>query len=269
MGTTKKKTTTRAAVTAKPAVRAAAKDPSKTEAKAAGKVAAASATGRSTKAPAKPAAKAAARPDPKVATHRATKPEPAATSAPRAPSASLAEAAPDAADARTPSPSPPNAAVPPPSATPADTSASPGKTTAQAKVGASAGFVPRAHPDAELTPRQTQALYEALLAERARLLKGIDEHLGDAISNIDPLADEMDIAQRHTEQAYLMRFADKERKLLGEIANALEKMRTGEYGVCEGTGEPISPKRLELRPWTRYSVKYKEQLELERKQHQR
>jgi DnaK suppressor protein len=67
----------------------------------------------------------------------------------------------------------------------------------------------------------------------------------------------------------LIRFAGKERKLLIEIEHALEKMNTGEYGVCEGTGDPIGYKRLELRPWTRYSVAYKEQLERERSQHRR
>lgn len=130
-------------------------------------------------------------------------------------------------------------------------------------------FVPRAHEDAELNKKQLTALYEALLEKRTSVLKGLGEHLNDAISNVDPLSDEMDVAQRHTEQAYLMRFADKERKLLGEITNALEKMRDGEYGVCEGTGEPIARRRLELRPWTRYSVEYKEQVERERKQRQR
>ncbi len=115
-------------------------------------------------------------------------------------------------------------------------------------------FEPQAHPDAKLSKKQTKQLFDLLVSERERVLKGLGEHLGDAISNIDPLSDEMDIAQRHSEQAYLMRFADKERKLLGEIANALEKMETGEYGLCEGTGEPIAPRRLELRPWTRYSV---------------
>lgn len=130
-------------------------------------------------------------------------------------------------------------------------------------------FEPQSHPDAKLSKKQTKQLFDLLIAERERLLKGIGEHLGDAISNIDPLSDEMDIAQRHTEQAYLMRFADKERKLLGEIANALEKMENGEYGLCEGTGEPIAHKRLELRPWTRYSVEYKEQMEREKKQHHR
>ncbi|MEM1415647.1 MAG: TraR/DksA C4-type zinc finger protein [Myxococcota bacterium] len=130
-------------------------------------------------------------------------------------------------------------------------------------------FTPRAHEDAELTKKQLQALYEALLEKRDSVRKRGGEHLNDAISNVDPLSDEMDVAQRHTEQAYLMRFADKERKLLGEITNALEKMRDGEYGVCEGTGEPIATRRLELRPWTRYSVEYKEQVERERKQRQR
>ena len=130
-------------------------------------------------------------------------------------------------------------------------------------------FEPQAHPDAKLSKKQVQKLYAALLEKRDQVTQGLGEHLSDAISNVDPLSDEMDVAQRHTEQAYLMRFADKERKLLVQISTALEKMETGDYGVCEGTGEPIAIKRLELRPWTRYSVEYKEQVERERKQHQR
>ncbi len=130
-------------------------------------------------------------------------------------------------------------------------------------------FEPKAHPDAKLTKKQVKTLYEKLLSERSRVMQGLGEHLSDAISNVDPLSDEMDVAQRHTEQAYLMRFADKERKLLVQIQNALEKLEEGDYGVCEGTDEPISFKRLELRPWTRYSVEYKEQVERERKQRHR
>ncbi len=130
-------------------------------------------------------------------------------------------------------------------------------------------FEPKAHPDAKLTKKQVHLLFEKLLTERDRVMQGLGEHLSDAISNVDPLSDEMDVAQRHTEQAYLMRFADKERKLLVQIQNAIEKFEEGEYGVCEGTGEPIAYKRLELRPWTRYSVEYKEQVERERRHHKR
>ena len=58
----------------------------------------------------------------------------------------------------------------------------------------------------------------------------------------------------------------KERKLLNQIELALRKIAEEEYGFCEGTGEPISKKRLALRPWTRYSIEYKEELERRKKQ---
>lgn len=128
---------------------------------------------------------------------------------------------------------------------------------------------PQLHEDSELTRKQLELLHAKLLHERRRVREGMDIRLSDAINDMEPLADDVDIAQRHSEQAALMRFADKERKLLLEIEHALEKMDNGDYGVCEGTGEPISFKRLEVRPWTRYSVEYKEQLERERRQHRR
>jgi DnaK suppressor protein len=126
-----------------------------------------------------------------------------------------------------------------------------------------------AHPDAHLTQEEVETLYEKLVAERERVVVGFDRHLQEALGETTVMPDETDMAQRSTEQAYLIRFADKERKLLSEIEHALEKLRTGEYGVCEGTEEAIGYKRLELRPWTRYSVAFKEQMERERSQHRR
>jgi len=120
------------------------------------------------------------------------------------------------------------------------------------------------HPDSDLDPEQLTELHQKLVQELKRIRMGLGERMSEAISG-DTFADEMDAAQRHTEQANLMRFADKERKLLAEIEHALKKVVTGEYGVCEGTGDPISVKRLQLRPWTRYSVAHKEQLERERR----
>jgi len=117
-----------------------------------------------------------------------------------------------------------------------------------------------AHPEAKLTQREITALYTKLIEEKTRVISGFDRHVQEALADDDVLADEIDIAQRSTDQAWLFRFADKERKLLIEIDGAIEKMRNGEYGVCEGTDEAIGFKRLELRPWTRYSVAYKEML---------
>jgi len=47
------------------------------------------------------------------------------------------------------------------------------------------------------------------------------------------------------------------------ITRALSKFDVKEFGLCEGTEEPIGFRRLKLVPWARYSVAYKEQLELE------
>lgn len=116
----------------------------------------------------------------------------------------------------------------------------------------------------ELTKKDLDKLRKLLLEERGRVLSRLDSHVTQATEDRDSLADEMDLATRHSDQAYLLRLADKEHKLLSEIDHALAKFSNGTYGICEGTGEPIELRRLEIRPWTRYSLEYKEQLEREK-----
>ena len=77
--------------------------------------------------------------------------------------------------------------------------------------------------------------------------------------------DEVDLAAATIEQNVTFKLLDRDRKLLAEINRALDKIETGEYGYCEGTGEPIPKRRLEARPWCKYSVKYKEKLEKQKK----
>jgi DnaK suppressor protein len=75
------------------------------------------------------------------------------------------------------------------------------------------------------------------------------------------MMDEVDLATATIEQNLTFRLLDRDRKLMAEIDHALNKLKNGDYGYCEGTGDPIPKRRLELRPWTRHSVKFKEQLE--------
>ena len=102
---------------------------------------------------------------------------------------------------------------------------------------------------------------ELLMKEKKAVLQRIGAHVNQATEDQENLADEVDLASRATDQAYLLRLADKEHKLLNQIDRALRKLDDKSYGVCEGTGEPIEKRRLELRPWTRYSLEYKEFLE--------
>lgn len=117
----------------------------------------------------------------------------------------------------------------------------------------------------ELTPEDIAHFKARLIEEREQVKIRLAKRISEMQDDERP-ADELDQAGKLSDQAFTLRLADKERKLLTQIEVALKKMETGEYGECEGTGEPISRKRLELRPWTRYSIEYKEELERRKKQ---
>lgn len=104
---------------------------------------------------------------------------------------------------------------------------------------------------------------DLLEIERNKILvkarKAMEE--GNMQFDKNDMYDEVDQASAMIEQNLTFRLLDRDRKLLAEIDHALMKIDTGEYGYCEGTGEIIPKRRLELRPWCRHSVKYKEKLE--------
>ncbi|MEO5808794.1 MAG: RNA polymerase-binding protein DksA [Sphingomicrobium sp.] len=62
---------------------------------------------------------------------------------------------------------------------------------------------------------------------------------------------EPDIADRassETDWSIELRTRDRQRKLIAKIDSAVRRLRDGEYGYCEVTGDPISLARLEARP---------------------
>ena len=50
--------------------------------------------------------------------------------------------------------------------------------------------------------------------------------------------------------------------LLYEIEQALNRITTGTYGVCEATGKPIEIERLTAIPWTRFTAEAQTALEV-------
>ena len=106
-----------------------------------------------------------------------------------------------------------------------------------------------------------------LLAEKAKLLEKAEQIVNSGTINLDKdeMYDEVDMASATVEQNLTFKLLDRDRKLLNEIEHALSKIDTGDYGYCEGTGEAIPRRRLEVRPWTRHSVKFKEELERRKK----
>lgn len=52
-----------------------------------------------------------------------------------------------------------------------------------------------------------------------------------------------------------------EQDALYEIEEAMNRILKGRYGICEMTGKPISPERLDALPWTRFSKEAELELE--------
>jgi DnaK suppressor protein len=116
----------------------------------------------------------------------------------------------------------------------------------------------------DLTPAQRNELVDALEEKRNELRELLRERRSGASG--DPrTGDEADQASEDAEVALETRLMDRDAKLLREVERALAKVTDGTYGLCEGTDEPIGYARLKLRPWTRYSVTHKEELEREEK----
>lgn len=57
----------------------------------------------------------------------------------------------------------------------------------------------------------------------------------------------------------------KEQDALYEINEALKRIETGTYGICEGTGQKIPEERLEAMPFARFSVAWQEKIEREQR----
>lgn len=137
------------------------------------------------------------------------------------------------------------------------------------------GIVPAPIP-ADAKPRKNQAGFNAkdlekyrqlLLEKRAELLGDMRSMEHEALrstsgSNLSNLPVHMaDMGTDNYEQEFTLGLVEKDRLLLREINVALQKILDGSYGICEGTGKPISAPRLEVRPWTRYSIEYARKIE--------
>lgn len=117
----------------------------------------------------------------------------------------------------------------------------------------------------ELTPEEIQKLKAVLVKTRDELHSKARERRAEGMYEIsrDDLADEADLASVETAQDVGMKLAEHERNKLYLVEKALKKIEDNDssYGMCEGTGEPIGVRRLEIQPWVPFSLRYQEELE--------
>lgn len=104
-------------------------------------------------------------------------------------------------------------------------------------------------------------LSKALVDEcRGKLLKAKEEIL-NRVQEVrkdlyfeDKGGDEADQTARILNEKEILSLHDRLRGQLYEIEQALGRIETGIFGVCEETEEMIEPDRLKAIPWTRLSI---------------
>ena len=75
----------------------------------------------------------------------------------------------------------------------------------------------------------------------------------DDLSYDDNFADSAQVAAERGENKVLY---DQLRRDLDDIENALERMDSGSYGICEVCGDTIGLDRLEVMPATRFCIQH-------------
>ena len=108
---------------------------------------------------------------------------------------------------------------------------------------------------------QREYFRQKLLEWRSNLLKESQETLESLQSENIAAPDMADRATNESDRALELRTRDRQRKLIGKIDEALQRIEDGSYGYCEETSEPISLQRLEARPIATLSVEAQERHE--------
>jgi len=101
-----------------------------------------------------------------------------------------------------------------------------------------------------------------LLQERQSLLREVSNSY-EACREIgqDGVPDIGDMSSATYSRDVLFNVSETQRQRIHDIDVALEQIEKGEYGICMSCGEEISPRRMEVRPFSRYCIECKTDIE--------
>jgi DnaK suppressor protein len=104
------------------------------------------------------------------------------------------------------------------------------------------------------------------------LTEQLDELLSEAGKTVTGMTgtkenfpDPTDRAALESDRNFMLRIRDRERRLIGKIREALQRIEDGSFGICESCGEEISEERLRARPVTTFCIECKTKQEEQEK----
>ena len=118
--------------------------------------------------------------------------------------------------------------------------------------------------EATAKEKKLQLIRKKLLRQKEELLSGAGQ-TRNTMPEETAFPELGDQASAEIDRNFILRLRDRERKLLKKIEDAIEKIDTGTYGICESCGQPIGLSRLEARPVTTMCIDCKTEQEEEEK----
>jgi RNA polymerase-binding transcription factor DksA len=111
-------------------------------------------------------------------------------------------------------------------------------------------------------PQKWKEYYRRLNETREFLLSRQNDLVKDACEEQPAFSLHMaDAGTDSFDRDFALSRLSSEQDAVYEIDEALMRIRRGTYGVCELTGKPIEPARLEAIPWARFCAEAEKQLE--------
>jgi len=113
-------------------------------------------------------------------------------------------------------------------------------------------------PKVKLSARdeRIQQIKLRLLRQRATLLNEAESALNE-LPGQTTFPDLGDQATAETDRNFMLRLRGREQRLLKKIDEAIERIDSGTFGICDDCGNQIDVKRLEARPVTTMCIECK------------
>ena len=115
-----------------------------------------------------------------------------------------------------------------------------------------------------LSAKELRGFKQLLLDKRAELAGDVQRLTSEALHRNDNGNNDhttmpihmADIGSDNWEQDFTLGLIANEAVVVREIDEALTRIEDRTYGVCMGTGRPISLARLRAKPWAKYCIEY-------------
>jgi DnaK suppressor protein len=98
----------------------------------------------------------------------------------------------------------------------------------------------------------TETYRQRLIEKRDQVVSGLGVKF-DTIAKMGRIAEE-DQAQLSHDEFVSLRLNSLDYGQLRLVEEALDRVQSGDFGVCLACEQPIPPKRLQALPWARYCV---------------